>query len=576
MLLALVCLLPVTACTGLPDSGPVVEAGTESQVNEREPDEVNAVPPVADATPDEIVLGFLKAMTAWPTDTEVVQQYLATSAAGEWDPGAATITYVGQPLPREDNLRFTLTLNDAERIGRDGVWAGRLPPEEQELALDLTIEDGQYRILDPPDALVVPDSWFAQRFQVASLYYFDPSGRILVPEPIYVPRGEQLTSTIIARLLAGPGPDQRRVMRSFVPPGLRVEVSVPVSADGVATVPLVGEAGVQTGESVERMLAQLAWTLRQDPTIDAVRVTLNDLVLAGPGGQEEYRVSDADRFDPAGSPATDGLFGIRNGALAERDGNELVPVVGPFGTGQLAIESATVDIAGDAAAGVTAGGSLLVVAPIVEPEEGVAVPVRRPLRGTDLLRPTWDFAGRIWTVDRTSRGAVVRVVSNGRARRLDVPGVSDRDVRSFLVSRDATRFVAVVREPAGDELRIGRIEVDDRGALDGVARTEQIAVESGSGIRIRDIAWTSPTTIALLSPLDPGAIYDVRVVSVDGSPASSEPLAGPLTDRVLGLAGTPVTGLPIYGLTRSGLIDLSDRSTYGFVGDPATGIGYAG
>ncbi|QDH10801.1 hypothetical protein FE634_21605 [Nocardioides dongxiaopingii] len=156
VLLALVCLLPVTACTGLPDSGPVVEAGTESQVNEREPDEVNAVPPAEDATPDEIVLGFLKAMTAWPTDTEVVEQYLSASAAGEWDPAAATITYVGQPLPREDNLRFTLTLNDAERIGRDGVWAGRLPPEEQQLALDLTIEDGQYRILDPPDALVVP------------------------------------------------------------------------------------------------------------------------------------------------------------------------------------------------------------------------------------------------------------------------------------------------------------------------------------------------------------------------------------------------------------------------------------
>ncbi|WP_340537525.1 LpqB family beta-propeller domain-containing protein [Nocardioides sp. GXZ039] len=568
--------LLVSGCTSLPDSGPVVDADTDSQVSEREAAEVNAVPPTRGASAEDVVLGYFKAMTAWPSDTDTVKQFLSTDAARNWDPTAATITYAGQLLPRDESLSFSVPLNDPEKIDRNGSWAGRLPPGRDELELDLTIEDGQYRITNPPDALIVPDSWFSQRFRVASLYYFDPSGRILVPDPVFVPRGEQLTSTIITRLLAGPPADQQRVVRSFIPPGLRVEVSVPVSTTGVATVPLVGEAGSLAGDATEKMLAQLAWTLQQDPAISALRVTLDDEVLTGPSGEEEYQVSEAAPFDPSGYPATDKLFGVRAGALSTRDGNELVPVPGPFGSGSLALRAAAVSIDGLAAAGVTDAGRELAVGPIVESEDGVGPPIR-PLRGTSLLQPVWDFAGRVWVVDRTRRGAVVHILSdNGRGQRLTVPGVSGRDVRSFLVSRDATRFVAVVRGPRGDHLRIGRIEIDDRGGLDRVAKTDPIVVQPGSAVRIRDIAWTSPTTIALLMPVDPGAIYEVRTVSVDGSPTTSEPLSTTLAEPVRGLAGSPMTDLPTYGVTDQGLINLTDGGSYGFLGDPASDIAYAG
>ena len=56
----------------------------------------------------------------------------------------------------------------------------------------MAIENGEWRIAEAPDALIVPETWFEQRFRQVSLYFFDPSAQILVPEPVFVPRGDQL------------------------------------------------------------------------------------------------------------------------------------------------------------------------------------------------------------------------------------------------------------------------------------------------------------------------------------------------------------------------------------------------
>ncbi len=53
-------------------------------------------------------------------------------------------------------------------------------------------EDGEFRIAGPPDALIVPQSWYAQRFRQVSLYFFDPTSQVLVPDPVFVPRNADL------------------------------------------------------------------------------------------------------------------------------------------------------------------------------------------------------------------------------------------------------------------------------------------------------------------------------------------------------------------------------------------------
>src|SRR3546814_13532217 len=67
----------------------------------------------------------------------------------------------------------------------------------------MTTEGGEWRIGDLPDATIVSDEFVASRYQQVSLYFFDPTGEILVPEPAFVPRGGQLASALVRGLQIG-------------------------------------------------------------------------------------------------------------------------------------------------------------------------------------------------------------------------------------------------------------------------------------------------------------------------------------------------------------------------------------
>ena len=73
------------------------------------------------------------------------------------------------------------------------------------LDIRLVSEDGQWRIDNPPDALVVPTSFFDRSFARFNLYFFDQTGRTLLPDPVFIPRGEQTATNLVRGLLAGPG-----------------------------------------------------------------------------------------------------------------------------------------------------------------------------------------------------------------------------------------------------------------------------------------------------------------------------------------------------------------------------------
>jgi hypothetical protein len=551
-----------TGCADdLPDEGPVVTADLPSRVEDRAPSDINVTPPPDDASPLEIARGFLDAMTASPIRLDVAREYLTQRAATQWDPAASTITYADSLPPRVEGQDVIVQLSDAQLIGRSGDRRGQLPAAEETLRFSMELQDGQYRIANPRDALVVPTSWFAQRFRQVSLYFFDPSGSVLVPEPVFVPIGEQLASTLISGLLEGPGDDLDGVARTYLPGGLSVGLSVPVSSSGVAAVDLGGQATPDPAQ-VERLFAQVAWTLRQEPTISAVSITVGGTTLRAPSGGTEYPLEDAVRYDPTGFEAPTRIFGLARGRLGVADGTELQPLGGPFSTGRVALRHVSVDLSGDRAAGTTPSGELLLAATDGKGIAELATGLESP------LRPAWDATGRVWVVDRRSDGAVVGYAQPGRRPRLrqvQVDGVSGLDVVSFLVSRDGTRFVAVVREQARDEVVVGRIRVAADGRVLGVVDLLRLADDDLDPPRIRDIAWSSPTTVAILSPVSDD-LSEVRTVGVDGADPASGALSTSVGDAT-GLTGTPQSGQPPYAVTPTGLVDLTTGVTLTFGSD---------
>ncbi len=359
LVLPLACLLTLLlgGCVSLPTEGPVVDSDIIDADDSPRASDIDARPPAAGASRSEVVSGFLDAMTAWPVQINVAKQYLTEEAASSWNPERETVVYSDVPLaPREAGNTVRVRLGAADTLDGAGAWRGAVSGDDLDLGFRLTVEGGEFRIADPADALVVPASWFQQRYRQVSLFYFDPIAQILVPEPVFVPQGDQLATSLVSGLLEGPPPRARGVVQSFVPRGLSVGLSVPVDDRGVADIDLVGDAPRLTAEESELMLAQLAWTLRQVPEITALRVSVGGESLPIPGGASQFPVDGGQAFDPAGDKATGLLFGLTRGRLVWGSSGNLVTATGPFGDEGAGLEAVAARPDAAVAAGVDAGG----------------------------------------------------------------------------------------------------------------------------------------------------------------------------------------------------------------------------
>ncbi|MDN4162259.1 LpqB family beta-propeller domain-containing protein [Nocardioides abyssi] len=553
-LLALLVLAGLTGCVSLPDDGPVVETGSGVGSGEAAGQYYFDPPPPPDgASSAEVVDRFLDAMTAFPITTSVARQYLTPEFRESWSPKDGIITYDDFLAPRGSS-RVTVTLVGAERLDGTGRWRGPLPAYDETLTFPVELVDGQNRIASAPDALVVPQSWFEQRYQRVTLYYFDPNARVLVPEPAFVPRGDQLVSNLVSALLGGPGPQLSRVATTFLPAGSTVELSVPVGDVVDIAIDASGSAPAPTDEAVRLVVAQLAWTLRQVPTIEQFRVSIDGRPLQLPGGITEFGVAEGARYDPAGYQASGWLYALRDGVLVAGAPDSLQATDGPFGAEDLGIRSFAVDVASTTVAAVTESGTTVLRAPVRGGEQATTTPVVSG--ATDLLPPAWDASGRLWLVDRTATGARVSTqVGDEDPVELRVPGISGSDVRSFLVSRDGSRVVAVVRTSTGDQVRVSRVRYAQNRLLSASA-SQRLTWEGGEEVRIRDLAWRTPTSVAVLHRVA-DELFEVRTLSVDGAPAGAQVSASTLRGRYVALTGTPVVGDTLWAVTRTGLVDTS-------------------
>lgn len=549
--LAVVALL--SGCIGLPEDGPVESAEVAGEQSEDRLSAFDGRLPQPGDSRLAIVNGFLEAMMAWPISTNVAKKYLTDDAAAEWSPDG-TVIYTELAAPREEGGTVSIRMRDAALLDESGGWRGAIPGDRSTLDFQLTVEDGEFRILDPMDALVVRAEWFRQRYRQASLFYFDATAQVLVPEPVFVPVGSTFATSLVNALLAGPPPRSQGVVETFIPAGLKVGLSVPV-VEGIAALDLQGGAAQQPAPGVaELMLAQLAATLAQEPSITALQVTIGGEPVLPPGTSGQYDVSSADAFDPAATGSAGVVYGLQRGRVVSGSVDDLRVVDGPFGRERQRFSSMAVAPVGDRIAGVTEDRDQVLVAPLRSPA-GKRVVRTLVADGTDLTQPSWDASGRLWILDRGPRGARVLVSDNGiDVRRVRVPGVSGTDARRLLVSRDGTRLVAIVNRRDGDRVVAARVVLGaDNGG--GVARVvESTVIRTLAGRHAIDLAWTEAAQVAVLSPA--GELFEVQRVAVDGATVGVDTLSTMVIGRVIGLASEPYVDTPVYAVTRDVLIDI--------------------
>jgi hypothetical protein len=565
------------ACSPLPDDGPVEVGEGSAPSASAAPFDFNPPGPVQGAGREDIVEGFLRALQATPVGTQVAQEFLTPDAAANWHPDERTIVYAGPRVVVRRKTpggppRVVVRLDQTFVLDSTGRWVGtgtstgtstggsgavsRQGQADRTLRLRFARHEGEWRIAALPDAMVIPESHFEARYREYSLPFFDATGSVLVPEQVYLPWGVQAPTLLVSGLLSGPSDEGKAVERTFFPPGTRLGVGVPVRADGVAEVPLSHQMLDLGKDQLDLALAQLAWTLRQVSEVETFQVTVDGSPLDLPGGRNVADVDDWPEYSPSVDSASTDLFGVR--------GDTVVQVVGASEIDAAALppglrnpRSLGVDLAGQQFAVVPRAGDRVVLVP--RSAEGAAPPATA-YRGTDLLRPMWDHTGRLWLVDRTPDGPSVVVDHFGRARRIPAHGLRGERVLAASLSRDGTRMAVVLAGAEGETDRLVMMRVVRQASGEPLRLTGPQRMSTPQPlVRVQDVAWRDPTTVAVLTRPS-RTTSEVVLASADGSsgPIDLDSALDVLFEPGVSLAASPGTPLALMVAARDGGVHALD------------------
>ena len=227
----------LAGCVQMPTEGPVEVPQVTADVDDVPGISFDPRPPRAGESAADIVAGFLEAMKATPDPHDgrapvplAARRPTRGSPSSRSSPTPSSATPTGETAVR-------IPMKDVNLYDARGAWQRTVAARG--LGLGLVEEDGEWRIDEVPDALIVPDSWFDDWYQRVSLYFFDPTSEVLVPEPVFAPRGDQLASSLVRGLLTPAVRGRCRTSsRTYFPAGTTQGLSVPISS-GIAEVALV-------------------------------------------------------------------------------------------------------------------------------------------------------------------------------------------------------------------------------------------------------------------------------------------------------------------------------------------------
>lgn len=501
----------LTACAGIPTDGPVRSVRSDDDAA-RTTVRYSPAGPRVGASPEEIVRGYLDAMLAYPITTATASEYLTPSAAAAWRAGRSTTVYgphtVAQVASRPDESdaedgtvgASVVRLRAATKavLGSTGRYA---TGDDVDLRLRLVRIRGQWRIANPPAGTMVSTRFFEDYYRPFDIYFFDRPGERLVPQVVHLPVGGQLPTALVAALAAGPS--DTRFLRSYVPSRSSLRPSVPVS-NGTADVAFTVDLGSRERGRLNRLAAQVVWTLRQVPELSGVRVNGGTAVVS-PSGQPVNQMTDWGRFGPPGSSSV--AYALVRNRVRQLDGGRLARIPGPWG--EDARGATRVAVGDESAAGVVDGGTAVRV-------QSLDGGRPRIVPGEDVRALTWDAVGRLWVVDRPGGRTRVRAGSPSDLRTIPTTGLGDLGVTTVAVSPDGGNVLLSGRRSGRDTVVVAPVARDGSGDPVRVGTPRRLAA---GVVTVRAAGWLEPSVVEVLGGTRLG--LQVRQVSLDGSGLTS-------------------------------------------------------
>lgn len=540
----------VPGCAGVPDSSAPQAIGTVERPSPKQLPEPNPA-----MNPDQLLREFLKA-TSDPANRHLAaRQFLTESASKDWDDQGSALL-IDKVLFTEtrsaDKVSVTMQaeiLGSLSDIGVFETGEGQLPdPGPIEL---VQTADG-WRINRLPNGVFLDWQKFQSSYKRYTLYFVDPTGKTVVPDPRYVAVSdpELLATELVNKLIAGPRPEMAKAVRNLLGPPLKMRGPV-TRADGGKTGVGRGYGGARidlenltTTDPNSRLLlaAQLVWTLARSDVkgpylINADGAPLDDRFVEG------WKTTDVAATDPgAVDGVSAGVHALIGGAIVVLDGQSATKVPGAFGT-MTDQRAATFSRSGRDIASVSgppnAGAALW-----MGPNGGQAL---RATDGRTLSRPSWALDDAVWVVvDGNSVVRVIREEASGQPARIpvDSAAVTARfpgTIAELQVSRDGTRVAMVI----DGEVVLAGIEQTPGGEF---SLTYPRRIGFGMGDSVVSLSWRTGDDMVVTRD-DPA--HPVSYVNLDG--VNSD---GPSANLVMPVSAVAANPSAVYVADARGVLQL--------------------
>lgn len=527
--LAAAVLVLLGGCSTVPTSSAPVQI-TQAPPRADTPVGIEPLSPEAGATPEEVVRGFLDAAASTVRGHPVAREHLAPEPQGSWSDDAG-ITLLGADYATVTTDAGTVRVT-GELVGtidqRGGFTVGGQEVYEQEFRLEQV--DGEWRITDPPDGLLMLEPDFERLYERRDLYFLDPTGQRVVPDPRYLISGEAQPTVLVERLLAGPSAGLAAGVVNELE-GAALGSTVTVSAQAV-TVDLTGIADAPPAR-LGGLSAQLVWTLGQLSSVRSVEVLADGDPLRLEGAPSVQTLDTWTALDPDAAPVDAVGHFLVDGALWTAT-EVPAPAPGPAGEGAHGLSSAAV--ATDPSTGEltqmvgvtrrdgeatlltgTYGGELTPVLP----SSSLTVPTVAPARQ------------EFWLVRDGS--TVVRVPAGGPPQAVNavtLPGLGR--ATALQLSPDGVRAAVVVEDGQRQSLYVGTVVRSEDGPV-ALRDWREVAPALG---QVVDVAWRTSGSLLVLAG-DAGEDRSLPyTVGVDGWDLSPVPTAG-LPSQATEVAAAP-------------------------------------
>ncbi|WAZ22136.1 LpqB family beta-propeller domain-containing protein [Streptomyces cinnabarinus] len=566
----------LAGCASMPDSGDL--SGVDSTPRQDTRVRVFAMPPSEDATPTQLVQGFLEALTSDDPNYEIASQYLTKDAAKAWQPKTGTTVLADGPdafeLPRPrgreetGETSFTLSGLKVATVDEQQSYAPADGGYEALLHLAQDPKTKQWRIDELPPGVVMGQGDFERNYTSVNKYYFASNSiaggsrqTAAVADPVFVRERVDPMTQMVRSLLKGPTSLLRPVVRTSFPTGTALAkgtTTLTPDEQNKLTVPLNDKAARVGLNKCTEMAAQLLFTLRSlSPSLEEVVLESGDRQLcslaSGRAGSTATRGSTAEVEYVYFVDDEHRLVRMK----AEEGARTPEAVPGALGEGQTQLRSAAVSRDEEMAAGVGRDGKQLYVGSLVS-GGSLGEPVLRSAGKTEkdrLTAPSWDAQHDLWIADRNPGDPKLLLLENGAGDPLEVrtPGLDGR-IESVRVAADGVRIALVVSNGDQSSLLIGRIERETKPGEDRpTVSVMELRSVTPQLEEVTTVSWAGDSRLVVVGREQDG-VQTVRYVQADGSiPEGPAPAA--LTG-VKEIAATEDDQLALVAYSEDGIVRL--------------------